>query len=264
MSKQLLIYEALAPVSNERHRDWSIKASHDFGFARPLHYVPLTTIEFSQAATDFPIVFANAGEGVAPVALLGVQAGANLHVDDQGAWTARYLPAFIRRYPFVFSKATVQGKEIVTLCLDEKFSGCNREGKGERLFDADGERTQYLGKVLEFQQDYLGQSNLTEAFCKKLQELELLEPMSARFTGPGGQQIGLTGFMGIQRNKLRDLEPDTLAELSKTGALELAYIHLQSLVNFKLTIEKAARLQADANAQGAAAPKAIETTELRH
>jgi hypothetical protein len=68
-----------------------------------------------------------------------------------------------------------------TLCIDEEFAGCNQDGRGEHLFDSDGERTQYLENVLRFVNDYQGQFRRTQMFCKKLQELDLLEPMQAQF-----------------------------------------------------------------------------------
>ncbi len=38
-----------------------------------------------------------------PAVLLGIRDQENLYVDDNGAWNAKYIPAFVRRYPFVFS-----------------------------------------------------------------------------------------------------------------------------------------------------------------
>ena len=46
MSMQLLIYEKAAPVTNQRHRDWSIKKGADCTFAKHVNAVPLTAVEF--------------------------------------------------------------------------------------------------------------------------------------------------------------------------------------------------------------------------
>ena len=72
MTKQLLIYEEIAPVSKERHREWSVKAGDSYEFSKHVNSVPLTAVEFPLAATEFPIVFAPAGDAVVPVALNGV------------------------------------------------------------------------------------------------------------------------------------------------------------------------------------------------
>ena len=50
-----------------------------------------------------------------------------------------------------------------------------QKGLGERLFDSEGEQTQYLGGVLEFLKAYQVQFQRTEALCRKLNELELQE-----------------------------------------------------------------------------------------
>ncbi len=247
MTKQLLIYEEIAPVSHERHREWSVKAGGSYAFASQVNSVPLAAVEFPLAANEFPIVFAPTGDSVVPVALLGTRSEQNVFVDEDGTWNGRYIPAFLRRYPFVFSATSEKDSERFALCIDEKFEGCNQENRGERLFDSDGERTQYLSSVLAFQQEYRGQTLRTQAFCKKLQDLELLEPMTARVAQRDRAPIGLGGFQGIQRKKLHDLDAEHLKELSTTGELELAYVHLQSLGNFRLLAEKAGQPVAEPN-----------------
>jgi hypothetical protein len=245
-AKQLLLYETLAPVSSKRHRGWSVKSSGDFSFAKKVNSVPLTAVEFREAAADFPIVFAEAGDGIVPVVLFGLRPGQNLFIDDDGSWTGRYVPAFLRRYPFVFSASSSDEKQIVALCIDESFEGCNQEGRGEHLFDAEGERTQYLTSVVGFQREYQAHAMRTRAFCNKLKELELLEPMSAKGAGAAaGQPVAVTGFQGIERKKLMELSAETLHELSSTGELELAYIHIQSTTNFKQLFRKVASTGAE-------------------
>jgi hypothetical protein len=199
-------------------------------------------VEFPSAAVEYPVVFASAGDHVFPVAILGMQDKDNLFIDDEGNWKAKYIPAFVRRYPFVFS-ASDDGKTLM-LCIDEKFSGCNEEGVGERLFDAEGERTQYLKNILAFVEEYQAHFQRTQVFCNKLKELDLFEPMQAQFSLNTGKQMSLTGFMGINRAKLNALPGDKLEELAKTRELEMAYIHLQSMNNFSAMAELGSGRQA--------------------
>ena len=236
MSKQLLYYEKVVPVTSERHGDLYVKGASDYEFARHSNSVPLMAVEFPSAALEYAIVFAGTDEAMMPLAILGVEADENLYVDDQGDWNAKHIPAFVRRYPFVFSKS--EDGDRFFLCIDEDFSGCNREGRGERLFDSDGERTQYLGSVLNFVKEYQVQFNRTRIFCDKLKELELLEPMQAQFNLPSGKQRSLSGFMAVSREKLKALSDEKLAELVKTDELELIYIHLQSMKNFSAMLER--------------------------
>jgi len=235
MATQLLIYERAVPVSQQRHRDWYIKTGSDYGFAGKVNSVPLVTAEVTIAAQSYPIVFAGEGD-VVPVVLLGIRDGENLFVDKDGKWDAKYVPAFVRRYPFVFS-STDEGKTF-TLCLDEDFAGVNTEGKGERLFDKDGERTQYLKNVLNFLQVYQAQFQRTQALCRKLADLDLFEPMQAQVRLKSGQTLTLGGFKVVNRNKLKALPAETLGELAKADELEVIYAHLASLRQFGPMVER--------------------------
>jgi SapC len=239
MPKQLLIYEKAVPVTVNRHKDVSIKAGNDYGFAKDVNSVPLLASEFDLSSAEYAIVFSGEGKDVMPAALLGVRDQENLYIDDSGAWNAKYIPAFVRRYPFIFS---TQDKNTFNLCIDEDFDGVNRNGVGERLFDAAGERTQYLRNVLGFLQAYQAQFEATRAFCQRLVDLNLLEAMQAQFRLRSGQRIMLGGFMAVNRDKLRSLPGDSLARLAATGDLDLIYAHLHSQRNFTPTAERVVRL----------------------
>ncbi len=239
MTKQLLIYERAVPVSKQRHGDWSVKMGKDYGFTRQVNSLPLTAVEIPNAAAEYVIVFAGSGDAVMPAVLLGARDEQNLYLANEGEWKGKYIPAFARRYPFVFS-SNDDGKTF-TLCVDENFSGCNQEGLGERLFDAEGEQTQYLGSVLEFLKQYQAQFQRTKIFCDKLRELDLLEPMQAQFSlKTTGERVGLSGFMAINRGRLKNLAAEKLAELARSDELELAYLHLQSLRNVSVLAESMA------------------------
>lgn len=229
MSKQLLIYENVAALSSNKHRKLSIKRTDDFSFAAGVNSVPLTAIEFGPAGMEYPIVFAGEGDNVTPVAVLGIQNDTNLFVNADKQWTGNYIPAFVRRYPFVFA-SNDQGKTF-TLCLDESYAGCNEEGRGENLFDADGNQTAYLKGVLGFLQEYQAHFQVTQNFCRKLVELNLLESMRAQFRLPSGQEVSLSGFMVVNRQRLQELSADKLKELVLSGELELIYRHLHSIAH---------------------------------
>ena len=231
MTKQVMFYEEATPISKERHADMSVRTGTDFSFARNVNSVPVTAVEFPLAAAEYAIVFAGTEEAVMPAVVLGAMQDRNSFVDESGHWKAKFVPAFVRRYPFVFAGS--DNGDRLTLCIDEAFAGCNREGRGERLFDADGERTQYLNGVLRFQQEFQAHFNATRAFCRKLKDLDLLEPVQARFTTPGGNGHALGGIQAINRQKLKALADDQLAAFVRSDELELAYLHLHSLRNLE-------------------------------
>lgn len=229
MATQLLFYEAAVPVTAARHGDWSIEP-RDYSYSKGINSVPVTAVEFSPAAAEYALVFAGQPGALMPAAILGVRASENLFLDAQGGWDAKYVPAFVRRYPFVFSSPD-EGRSF-TLCIDETFAGFNQEGRGQRLFDEDKQASAYTGKVLEFVKQYQLEFQRTQAFCRKLEELELFEPMQAQVSLPSGERVSLAGFKAVDREKLKALEPAALAGLAQTDALELVYLHLQSMRNF--------------------------------
>ena len=238
MSTQLLIYERAVSVNKQKHGNWSVKTGNSYDFAKNINSVPLTAVEFPSAAVEYSIIFAGNEDTLMPAVILGVRDQENLYISEEGKWNSKYIPAFLRRYPFVFASSD-EGKRF-TLCIDEEFSGCNQDGIGERLFDAEGEQTQYLQSVLNFSSEYQGQFNRTQVFCKKLKELDLLEPMQAQITLPSGEKMNLGGFQAVSRERLKKLSDEQIVALAKTDELELIYLHLQSMRNFNAMVEKIA------------------------
>lgn len=236
MAKQLLIYEKAVPVSKTKHRDLSVKVDATFAFAKEINAAPITAVEFPVAAREYTIVFTGKGDSLAPAVILGVKAGENLFISNGSGFSSKYVPAFLRRYPFVFASA--DKGENLTLCVDESFPGCNQDGQGERLFDTEGKQTIYLKNVLGFLKEYQKQHARTKVFCKKLEDLGLLETMQAVIDPAGGKRARLSGFLAVNRAKLKALSAKQIEGLFKTDELELVYLHLQSLRNFEVLVEK--------------------------
>jgi hypothetical protein len=259
MTKQLLIYESAIPVSSARHRTASVEANKGYGFSAGINAVPLMAVEFLRAASEYAIVFTAAGDEVVPAVVLGIRSDQNLYLTHDAQWQAKYIPAFIRRYPFVFSTST-DGKTL-TLCIDESFPGLNRDGLGQRLFGDDGQPAPYVDAVLKFLQEYQAQFERTRQFGKRIKELGLLEPMQAQVVTPKGGKFSLNGFLGVNRAKLRALDAEALASLAKTDELELLYLHLYSMRNFDDVKDRLFGALAAGDEAGAAATAASPTAQ---
>jgi hypothetical protein len=236
MATQLLIYKTAVPVSRARHADWYVETRPNYAFSEEVNSVPLMAVEFPQAAAEYAIVFAGSGNEVLPAVILGVRGDENLFLGQDSQWGAKYIPAFVRRYPFVFSRS---GDRFL-LCVDEEFPGINREGRGQPLFGPDQKPSPYLDNVLKFLQEYQAQFLRTQRFCARLKELDLLEPMQAQVVIENGRRLSLGGFLAINRDKLKALPGDKLAELIKTDELELIFLHIQSMRNFEHLRERLA------------------------
>lgn len=228
MAKQLMIYNNVTPLSSTVHGNWSVEMGKDYAFAKDVSAVPLLLAEFPAAAVEQTIVFSGDGKSVVPSLILGLSANTNAHVKEDGSWHSGYIPAFLRRYPFIFAGS--EGQEKLALCMDDSFAGISKTGKGEPLFDADGKPTAFLQTQLRFNQEYQEQSKKTQAFTKALKKLGLLEPSKIDFQH-AGKKASLGGFMTINREKFQALPAKALKDMMKSGDLERCFQHLQSLNN---------------------------------
>ena len=227
VEKQILIYERAIPVSKQRHEKVSVDAKDHFAFAQSINAVPIVIGEFSSIAREYPIIFVSANSKVQPMAMVGLRDNENLFVSSDGSWESHYVPAFIRRYPFIFSKN--EGEDKFVLCIDEEFEGFNTEGKGSALFDDEGEASDYLKKMLGFLTTYQRELQATERFSERLSDLDILSPSEISFQLGDGKKAKTRGLLSVDRDKLANLSQESLSELLSSGDLERIFAHILSL-----------------------------------
>ena len=173
----LLFYKNPVPLNKNDHKDKKISSvGRNFAFAGKTNSVILASVEFSEAAKEYPIVFTHAGDNVVPVLLLGLRNEENLFVDDKGDWDARYFPSFVRRYPFVLAETGKTGQRAV--CIDEGYEGFN-DDEGEPLF-AGEETTPILQQAIDFLEESQKQYLRTETFVQRLRDNDLLMSLDAK------------------------------------------------------------------------------------
>jgi hypothetical protein len=242
-NKTLHFYERIVALQPQTHRNMRMKLSPTgLGFARDTHSVLLAASELGMAALDYPCVFVPTPEGSALIALVGLRENENLMVDAQGAWAEhRYVPAYIRRYPFVLAEQT--GSPDMTVCFDEAYEGCN-EVEGEALFDAEGKPGSYLQNVQNLLVGYHRDLQVSAQWVKEIEALDLLVDRSIGHEHKG-QRTVLQGFKVVDEAKLLALPPDTVQRLFTSGALGWIYAHMLSMNNVnKLGARLNARLEA--------------------
>ncbi len=231
---EVLFYERPVPLNREGHKNLRIKPVDNVAFAAHVHSVPLTVGEFGAAARDFPILFGGDSlDEAGPLAMLGLNDRENLFVDADGCWERGvYVPAFVRRYPFVLAEkpAGSEGDDF-TVFLDEAYPGFSTED-GDRLFNEDGTDTEVLKNAVQFLGQFQDQVNQTRAFCKRLRELDLLEARSAQIQNAQGATVAsIGGLFLVNEEKLRALDEKVAYELLGSGRLGFIYAHLLSLAN---------------------------------
>ena len=242
------LYQRSIALDPAVHRKRGISPLTDFSIAKDLHAVFVTATEFAQAALEFPVVFVETGRHdpagrpmMSPVALLGLNHGENLYVEGT-RWEARYIPAYIRRYPF--STASLPGASGINVLVDEAWGGFSDQGI-EPLFEAGDAPAPALKRVMDFLERFELETERTRAVCERLVMLGMLKEMKADATLPSGQKLSVDGFHAVDEDKLRALPDATVLELWRNGLLMLMQAHLLSLANIRhLVNRKAARIQA--------------------
>ena len=236
MTKQLLIYSNVVPLNRETHRNMSVRQTTSFEFARETNSVPIVDVEFLKTAMEMPIVFAKTATGTVCVALLGTEQNSNAFVGEGGSWTGKYVPAFLRRYPFVF--AVQEDNDRMTLCIDESYEGLNSDDIGERMFDGEGTESTYTKQVLRCVEEYQATFTRTQAFCDRLEAADLLEEARIDYTITGGLTGGVTGLQRVSVEKLRALTDEQIVTLFRAGDLDLIQLHLMSMQQIEPLVAK--------------------------
>lgn len=233
-----LFYKKLVALNKDQHRRHFLNLDN-LDFAAHAHSVLLSGSEFGEACKEYPIVFAKgADNNFVPVALLGFRQDENLYIDVKGKWNARYIPAYVRRYPFIFSE-TSPGQLV--LCMDEACVGLNVTGGGNPLFDEQGAASPFLNGVIQLMQNYQADYLRTQAFVANLQKLDLLKESSARIALNAGGEFSLNGLWLVDDAKLAALDDAKLLELARSGELGWIYAHLISMSNLNYHISLEAR-----------------------
>ena len=228
-----LFYQNPVALNKEAHADMTVSPSPEgYRFAASTRAIMIAAVEFFDAGRQFPIIFSASTDGtIFPLALLGLEENENLFVDSEGAWTAPYMPAYIRRYPFI----TTDGSEgQTTVCFDEAFDGFNLEG-GLPLFDG-GEPTEKTREIQAFLQDYLVQIQQTRAFGAMLLDAGLLKQIDAQANMADGKSYALNGMLVVDEQKLTQMADVDIVKMFRNGSMALVYAHLLSLRNFNVLL----------------------------
>ena len=233
----VMFYEKPVLLNREAHKAKKIAPSASFAFSGKANSLYLAGVEFIEACKEYPIVFTQVGgDKIVPVAMLGLREGENLYVAADGKWSAGYIPAFVRRYPFVL--AELEGQQM-GVCIDEAYSGLN-EKDGEALFDDKGGNTPFLQNALDFLNRYQVEYMRTDRFCQRLKDAGLLMEMNAKADLFDGTSFMVNGLMIVDERKLLQLSDKDALEIFRSGELSWVYAHLVSLSNMNRLVDKLA------------------------
>jgi hypothetical protein len=223
-----LFYNEVVALDRKAHARLRARAPDNFSFAADATLIPLVTAEFAPVAREYPIAFMTDKDNVVvPVALTGMPQSRNLFVDKSGRWDARYIPAYVRRYPFAFVETS---DDKYTVCIDPTSKFLD-EKEGTPLFDDKGEPSATLQETIKRLGEYQRVAQFTRAFMKRLADAQLLMEASAKADFPDGRSMTWRGFWIVDENRFRALPEATVKEWFASGELGLLYAHLLSLGN---------------------------------
>jgi len=224
------MYRNPVAITTERHGRKRLRSAGGFGFAAAWAAAPIYLPEMMLAAADFPIGFTQEADGLVPTAVLGLAAGRNLFVAPDGQWIGNYVPASLRRYPFILGRS--QNHAELVLCIDEG-SGLLSDTAGDPLFDADLKPTEIVTKALKFCTDLEAAHRATLAATAALADAGLIHPWPLKIQSEGGNSQAVEGLYRMELSELNELAGDRFLALRDKGALTIAYAHLMSLSNLR-------------------------------
>jgi len=225
-----LFYGRPEPLDAARHARLAIRRDANYVFARSAQFCPLTMAEFPLAARCYPVLF-SASDPPMPVALLGLWQGENLFVDEAGRWAQdRYIPAYVRRYPFIFWESSDRSQ--FALCIDVAADGVGQADGDGRPLIGDGAPTALARRALDFCNNYERQHRLTVAFCRALDGTGLLAEKRAEVALRTGAKTQLTGFRVVDEAAFDTLAQETVLAFRRRGWLGPIYYHIASQTNW--------------------------------
>ena len=222
------MFKKIEALSNDIHQNLRFTQSHSYDFAAEVLSAPLCASEFALAARHYAIVFPM--EGISPLALFDLNQKKNCYINPDGSWKVSYVPAHIRRYPFILSSRGASDEKFV-VCIDTQ-SPHFALGQGDPLFTADGSPADVTRNAIKFLQKFQEELTTTQRIC---QDLETYKVLLERKVGieKNGQTTTIGGIRCVDMKKLNTLEDAVLAKWVRNGLMGLINTHLISLGNLK-------------------------------
>lgn len=224
-----LFYNSIEPLNATQHGTMKVRPILRMPQMARTHAIPVTVDEFTLVQRHYPIVF-SVGDNPIPIALMGLNEGVNVFLDDDGRTIDSniYIPAYMRRYPFLLARLRPDSDEL-SLCFDPSANAVGDFEDGQPLFD--GEQPSEATKaILQFCEQFEAAGQRTGAFLEELNKADLLMDGEVAIQPEGFEQpFVYRGFRMVDEEKLRNLRGDELRRMNQNGILPLIYAHLFSL-----------------------------------
>ncbi len=231
------MFKNLEPLDSEKHANLKYKPVKGYEFASKMPFSLLGGSEVAQASKSFPIVFPEKDSknvSMLPMALFSLKLGENPFVGEDGQWKADYIPAHIRRYPFISAKIPEKDNQFAVMI--DKDAPQFDEKEGEPMFDDEKKPGDIIKKVQTFLSSLQQEFDKTEKIVVLLEEQNILVSRVFKIT-KGEKSRSVRGFRVVDTEKLAKLDDSTLALWVRNGLMGIIFAHLHSLNNIKRITE---------------------------
>jgi hypothetical protein len=236
------LYKNVEPLNRQKHKNYGVKTvSNPFAFLKDWHFVPAISPEFAYACGSYPIIFL--GEKKMPVLVMGLRQGTNVFVTEDGQFdNEHYIPAYVRRYPFV--SATSPTDQASTVCVDLDADFVVAENPERPFFEENGEPSQYTQQAIDFVSAFENDARATEAFVERLIAMDLLEQKDVKVANPQDPEnpVTVAEYWGVSNEKFAALPGDKLKEMQDNGDLTAIMAHLFSLQRWDRILRRTSQI----------------------
>ncbi len=231
----------LVALDSRAHRKLRV-LRHTSAQAAQVDAVSVVPREFQRLVAHYPIFFIKSTENgrFEPAALLGFQKKENLFFIE-GRWDVGYVPLQIQRQPFSLLSPARGDQAGADLAIDMNSSQV-QTSDGEPLFDDDGQPSRYLQSIPPILSALVSGSKEGYAFCERLAELNLLEPVKINIEFVDHSETSLQGLYWVASAAVKALSAAQLAELRDREFLEWMYFQMASVSHMSSLVARKNRL----------------------
>ena len=232
-------------LNNIQHKNLRVVTRAGAQFGDNIGIVMTFPSEYIDLQREYPIFFRkdpNTGEYTS-VALLGLTKDENLFLNGD-RWDAAYIPGVIARGPFLigFQERQESGEllrePMIHVDLDHPRVS---QTDGEKVFLDQGGNSRYLDRIANILKGINDGLELSKAMFAEFTRLGLIEPIKLEIKVDGDTIYDLVGLHTISEPKLRNLGPEDVVAMHRSGFLQAAFLVLASLGNVGRLVERKQR-----------------------
>ncbi len=231
---------SLQILSPETHLGLGLRPASNWSFCRTLDAVPVGLSEFGDLVGHHPIIFST-GPSPQPLAVLGVQQGANDFLDANHQWPRHHrLPAALKHHPFAMGvdPADPQRAVVMVDTTAARLVPLEDDDAALPLFTFDGRPSPTLSTVTQQMGAHWASLQEAAAFGHALSQAGLLVDMRADIRLSDGSAHATRTFRCVDTAAFRKLPEAELTPWFRKGWTDAIALHLASLRRWTQLFER--------------------------